>query len=364
MYMDLPLHWGHCPAWLFEKMVKVAEKFLILFVKEQWTEKLLDNLADPLWFQSLWCYLWFDWHSSGLTTVVWWVLSTALKNINYEIWIYCAGGKWKTAISTPKTLENLAYKFNFSFYRRLQNRSRFLAKVDNTLIQDWFNLYFHMIFFNKNWKYTIIQQGKFEENNYNFKWLLKKKWNWARRYHRWNDHWEKMIKVLENNMILPIDFKVSSSVRLPKVLNLASEKSWNIRKNIVELVDYISKSYKMPDHHLIGLNDFDYKKLVKTLSLIKTEITSFKDLIGIKGIWPKSIFNLVQTAELIYWVKADWTDPARFSFTHGGKDGTPYKPIREEFDDTIKNLKVMIDKAKKEATLKKIYFKSRWNLFS
>ncbi len=346
MHIDLPLHWWHCPPRLFEKMVKLAEKFLILFVKEEWTNKLLEKLSHPLWFQSFGCYLGFDWHSSWLTTVVWWVLSQALRNINYEVGIYVAGWKWKTALKTPQTIESLAWKYKITPFNKIKSRSRLLAKIDNSLIQDWFNLYYHTIFFDNKWNYVVIQQWA------NTKYKL------ARRYHRHSNIWEKILQILEGKTfwLKENEFFIASQKRLPQVLNLLSSKSDKIRQDIIEIIKYIQTHYKMPDHHWIKLSDFDYKKLIKILYIIREEKQTFKDLINIKGIWPKAIFNLVQTAELIYGDKADWSDPARFSFTHWWKDWTPYKPQPEEFDETIENLKYFIEKAKKETDLKKVYF--------
>ena len=346
MHIDLPLHGWHCPPRLFEKMTKLAEKFLILFVKEQWTKKLLENLSHPLWFQSLWCYLGFDWHSSWLTTVVWWALSQALKNINYEIWIYVAWWKWQSALKTPATIDSLAYKYQISCFNKIKSRSRLLAKVDNTLIQDWFNLYYHTIFFDNKGNYTIIQQWLNTNNKL------------ARRYHRNSNIWEKIIKILEWKIpgLEKEDFYIASQIKLSKVLNLISTKSNSIRKNLIKIIKYIQTHYKMPDHHIIKPSDFNFNKLIKTLYIIKTELQTFKDLINIKWIWPKAIFNLVHTAELIYWEKADRSDPARFSFTHWWKDWTPYRPKAEEFDETIENLKILIERAKRESNLNKIYF--------
>ena len=346
MRIDLPLHHWHCPPRLFEKMVKLAEKFLILFVKENWTKQLLEKLSHPLWFQSLGCYLGFDWHSSGLTTVVWWALSQALKNINYEIWIYVAWWKWQTALKIPQTIDSLAYKYQITSFNKIKSRSRLLAKVDNSLIQDWFNLYYHIIFFDSKGNYVVIQQ-----------WLNSQQ-KLARRYHRSSNIWEKIVKILEwqNSWLKKEDFFIASQIKLPKVLNLISTKSDIVRKNLIEIIKYIQTHYRMPDHHWIKSTDFDINKLVKTLYIIRNEIKTFKDLINIKWIGPKAIFNLVQTAELIYWEEADWKDPARFSFTHWWKDWTPYRPKPWEFDETIENLKYFIEKAKKQANLQKVYF--------
>jgi hypothetical protein len=56
---------------------------------------------------------------------------------------------------------------------------------------------------------------------------------------------------------------------------------------------------------------------------------------------------LVLTAELIYGAKASARDPARFSFAHGGKDGTPYPVDRATYDRTIEVLRNALDRARR-----------------
>jgi hypothetical protein len=165
-----------------------------------------------------------------------------------------------------------------------------LAKIDNSLIQDGFDLYYHTIFFDSKGNYVVIQQG------------ANSKYKLARRYHRHSNIGEKILKLLEGKTegLKENEFFIASQKRLPQVLNLLSTKSNKIRQDIMEIIKYIKTHYKMPDHHWIKISDFDYKKLIKTLYIIREENQTFKDLINIKGIGPKAIFNLVQTAELIY----------------------------------------------------------------
>jgi hypothetical protein len=50
-------------------------------------------------------------------------------------------------------------------------------------------------------------------------------------------------------------------------------------------------------------------------------------------------------AELVYGAEPSYKDPARYSFAHGGKDGTPYFPKQEEMDTTIRVLEKGIQKS-------------------
>ncbi len=342
MHIDLPLHGGHCPPWLFEKMTKLAKHFLLLFVKEKNSEELLLRLWDPLWFQALGNYLGFDWHSSGLTTVVGWALSQALGEIWPEIWIFVAWGKGMAWIRTPQKIDMVADRYKIFGADKYKKASRFVARADRYLLQDGFDLYYHQIFFDTKWRWVVIQQ-----------WMKQKR---ARRYHRNWQVGKKLFVLLGGGEGLELkDFKIARVKKENKVLNLLSAKSKKTNEHILELVKYIQTRHKMPEHHWIRANDFDFKRLVKTLVGIRQNIDSLKDLIGIQWIWPKAIFNLVQTSQLIWWDEPDWQDPARFAFTHWGKDGTPYKPRPQEFDETIEHLRILIEMAKQAATMKKIY---------
>jgi hypothetical protein len=65
---NLPLHGGHAPRWLFERMVKLSAEIASWIVVEQGTAELFQRLSDPLWFQAFGAVIGMDWHSSGVTT--------------------------------------------------------------------------------------------------------------------------------------------------------------------------------------------------------------------------------------------------------------------------------------------------------
>ena len=61
----------------------------------------------------------------------------------------------------------------------------------------------------------------------------------------------------------------------------------------------------------------------------------FETLLGIAGVGAKTVRALALVAELVHGAPASTRDPARFSFAHGGKDGTPYPVDRATYDRTI-----------------------------
>ncbi len=51
-------------------------------------------------------------------------------------------------------------------------------------------------------------------------------------------------------------------------------------------------------------------------------------------------------AEVIHGTACRFSDPARFSFAHGGKDGHPFPVPLKVYDETIRVLKTAVGKAK------------------
>jgi len=153
---NLPLHPGKAPAWLTGRMRKLAKEISAIMIDEYGAEKYLARISDPYWFQAFGCVLGYDWHSSGVTTVVTGVLKTALTPQEHGI-VVC-GGKGKTSRKTPSEIAETAEKFGFSEKQieTLTYTSRITAKVDNTAIQAGYQLYHHAFFITENAKWAVV----------------------------------------------------------------------------------------------------------------------------------------------------------------------------------------------------------------
>ena len=102
----------------------------------------------------------------------------------------------------------------------------------------------------------------------------------------------------------------------------------------------------MPKRHNILLQDLNPKRLDRSLlKAYEAQSDNFEELLGTRGVGPKTIRALSLTAELVYGEKACFKDPARFSFAHGGKDGIPYPVDRDLFDQTIRIFEKAIKKS-------------------
>jgi uncharacterized protein len=153
-------------------MIKLSYAVSKVIVDEYGQQELLRRLSGPLWFQAFGCLLGFDWHSSGVTTVVTGVMKESLNEDIHGISI--AAGKGKKSIETKNNIPELAEKhYNLSSAKidNLLYASKMAAKIDNAAVQDGYSLYHHVILFDKQANWTVVQQGMNSNNKM------------ARRYH-------------------------------------------------------------------------------------------------------------------------------------------------------------------------------------
>jgi hypothetical protein len=139
--INLPLHGGHAPPYLIRRMIKLSNSISKVIVDEYGQGEFLRRLSDPLWFQAFGCVLGFDWHSSGVTTVVTGVLKQSLNEEIHGISI--AGGKGKKATQAKNDIPKLAerfYNLSSTTIDDLMYASRMAAKVDNAAVQDCYSL--------------------------------------------------------------------------------------------------------------------------------------------------------------------------------------------------------------------------------
>ncbi len=336
----LPLHYGSAPRWLFEKMTKLAREISIILITENGQEEYLKRLANPNWFQALGCVLGFDWHSSGLTTTTCGALKEGLKPIEKELGLFICGGKGRTSRKTPYQIKEISQRFSLN-HQPLVYASKISAKVDNNALQDGYQLYHHSFFFTKNGQWAVIQQGMNDSSH------------WARRYHWLSDD----VKDFVNEPQSAIASQNPEEINKKKVLNLVASVSKNNRQitakvsqnkpeKTIKLIKKLQEA-KLPERHQLLVSDIKPKNLRKIfLSTYEQKPEDFEKLLGMKGVGPKTIRALSLISELIYGAPISTQDPARYSFAHGGKDGTPYPVDRKTYDQSIEFLRQAIQKAK------------------
>src|SRR6058998_2306274 len=148
--IKLPLDGGLTPSYLIHRMIRLSGAIAKVIVNQYGEHEFLRRLSDPLWFQALGCVLGFDWHSSGVTTVVTGVLKQALTVDIHGICI--AGGKGRKSREVKSEIPKLAEKYyNLSSSKTdyLSKASKMATKVDAAAVQDGYSLYHHVILFDK-----------------------------------------------------------------------------------------------------------------------------------------------------------------------------------------------------------------------
>ena len=349
--MNLPLHGGKAPYWLFSRMEKLSREIITLIVSEYGAVEMLERLSDPLWFQAFGCVLGFDWHSSGVTTTVCGAIKESIKGLEKDLGFFVAGGKGGTSRKTPSEIENAANLMGKDFTNLVYN-SKIVAKVDSNALQDGYQLYHHCFLFTKDGKiWSVIQQGMNEDNRM------------ARRYHWLSKDFtsfvcepHKAICCDQKGIVLNLVASESEEAR-ETVTGLSCEKPEHVLKDLKKIRQWQEGSHTLPIRHNIKLNDIDLKRLEKIfISTYERKPENFENLLAMKGVGPKTIRALALISELVYGVKYSIKDPARFSFTHGGKDGIPYPVDRENYNCSIDILHNAVRDSKigREAKIKAI----------
>jgi hypothetical protein len=333
---NMPLHYGKAPPWLFQRMVKLAREITVFIVVEFGPEEMLRRMSDPCWFQAFGCVLGFDWHSSGVTTTVCGALKEGLKGLEPDLGLFVAGGKGSTSRRTPAEIEAFGEAISLD-PSPLIYASRMAAKVDNSALQDGYQLYHHVFLFTKGGSWAVVQQGMNEVNRY------------ARRY-----HW---LGESVADFVCEPHAAICSQGR-GEVLNLVANESSAARSAITGIAteqptEGVLKDMKrlktldLPRRHYISVQDIHPDRLSKSLVVIyERQPKGFEELLSIEGVGPKTVRALSLISELVYGAPPSFRDPARYSFAHGGKDGYPFPVDRQTYDKSIQLLAQAVQRAR------------------
>ena len=334
-FAHLPLHGGKAPRYLFERMVPLSREIVVFIASEFGRDEVLRRLSDPYWFQAFGCVLGFDWHSSGLTTTVCGALKEGLRGLERDLGVFVAGGKGATSRRTPAEI-TAACEITGRDPAPLVYASRMSAKVDNSAVQDGYQLYHHAFVFTADGQWCIVQQGMNDANAM------------ARRYHWLSDGLADFVS--EPHAAVCCDATT-------RTLNLVAAESADARSASAALagekpeVTLAALGHlpllEMPRRHHVTTADIDPRYLEKVL--LKTYAAApadFEALLSIEGVGAKTMRALALTSELVYGVQASHRDPARYAFAHGGKDGTPFPVDRATYDKTIDVMRHALNGAK------------------
>lgn len=375
-HADLPLHTGTVPRWLADRMMVLGTLITESLVENFGPDEVLVRLSDPLWFQSFGAVMGMDWHSSGITTSVMYALKRGLNPRAKELGIYVCGGRGKYSRLTPDELLEIASREGLNGDELVRN-SKLVAKVDNNAVQDGFQLYQHNFVLTRNGNWTVVQQGM---NG------AEKK---ARRYHWCSTNLRSFVEephsgVVGDNRgkILNLTDTEAKGAR-NSILEMSREEPERMLREIVqigkpasqmilmqdgksvggvaggstalpeqqelfpELQETNERSIVMPTHHEVLAQDVDLKRLGGVLATAyESQPKDFESLMLTPGLGPRTLQSLALVSEVIYGTPSRFTDPARFSFAHGGKDGHPFPVPLKIYDESIRVLRDSIEKSK------------------
>jgi hypothetical protein len=347
----LPLHYGRAPRYLIVRMQKLAREIVSIIVDEYGSKEFLTRVSDPFWFQALGCVLGYDWHSSGVTTVVTGILKQAISPEQQGIAV--CGGKGKASRKTPMEIGKIGEEFGFSSenIEALRYASRMSAKVDNTAVQAGYQLYHHAFFVADDKEWAVVQQGMCAKDRT------------ARRYHWLSDNIRSFVIEPHNAIV--------GNARRDVVLDMTAEQSDGCRKASVDLVkeepkrlirmfQTIRPEFQKSLNEWLPRNtgstwkEYSFENLSmprnanwKTLrEVYEFQPSNYEELLGIRGVGPATVRGLALVAEVIYGEKPSWKDPVKYSFAYGGKDGVPYPVNRKAMDESIQILKQAVESAR------------------
>ena len=331
-FADTPLHGGHVPGWLAERMTRLGTAIVESILLHYGQSAFLSRLSDPFWFQALGSVMGMDWHSSGITTSVMGALKRGLNPRASDLGLYVCGGRGKQSRKTPEELFTIADRQGLDG-EDLVRSSRLTARIDNNCIADGFQIYLHSFVVASSGEWAVVQQGM--NTNTGF----------ARRYH-WHSAKVRDFVVEPHTGIMgqpagPIINLVDAQA------GPAQDALLLMARDRPELTLSEIRHLEMPRHHDIRAEDIDLNRLGAVLAVAyERDLHSFADLLLTEKPGPRTLQTLAMVAEVIHGTPVRFSDPARYSFALGGKDGHPFPVPLKTYDESINVLRRSLDVAK------------------
>ncbi len=329
---DMALWDGGIPAWLFQRMKKLALPMVETLLIEHGHQEFLRRLSNPFWFQSFGAVIGMDWNSSGITTAVMRALKEAINPHAPSLGLYVCGGKGKESRETPRELLRIGDATGLNG-DQLARESKLTAKVDNTALQDGFQLYLHSFVVSEKGDWTVIQQG------------MQGRQGLARRYH-WHSVGLESFTEEPHAAVCgknrgPI-LNLTAKAALPTQAALLAISSESPEKILSEV-----PRMKLPDYCDLRASDINLQRLGGVLRLAQEQSTrTFDELLLLKGMGPRTLQSLTFISEVLHGTPSRFEDPARFAFAHGGKSGTPFPVPTRVYDESIQAMEESISRAK------------------
>jgi hypothetical protein len=330
-------------------MKRLAKVITEVVVYEYGREEFLRRMSDPFFFQALSCVLGYDWHSSGTTTVTMGALKEALKP--EELGIAVCGGKGRVSRRAPSEIGKVAEIFSLSTSKMeaLQYASRMAAKVDNSCLQDGYQLYHHCFVLAEDGNWVVVQQGMSGRLARRYHWLSSAVKDFVEEPH------SGICGDRREEVVLDMTSRGSDEARKAS-LDLVKDNPKHLAKYVLSveqrtLDEYLERSpwvlkLTMSPRHRIS--DLTERTMASLRGAYEIQPENYEELVAIRGVGPKTVRALALVSDLIYGKPPSWKDPAKYSFAHGGKDGIPFPVDKPTYQRTTEILESAIEGAKIE----------------
>ncbi len=362
---DLPLHGGRVPRWLSARMERLGRVIVEAIAHHYGRDEVLRRLAHPFWFQSLGAVMGMDWHSSGITTSVVGALKRGLEPLAPEVGLHVCGGRGRHSRRTPDELLAVGERTGLDG-EALGRASRLVAKVDSAAVQDGYALYLHAFVVSDAGDWVVVQQGMSDARGQ------------ARRYHWLSEDLHSFVE------------EPHSAIEGPgggEILNLTDRRAAAARR---AQVDWVARGpdavlaalpraaraplprtlplphLQMPAHHDVRGEDVVLRRLHGALrAATEAGPRDFAELLSTPGVGARTIESLALVAEVVHGTPSRFSDPARFSMAHGGKDGHPFPVPLRVYDETLRVLREALDRARlgnddRLAAVRRLDEQARW----
>jgi hypothetical protein len=349
---ELPLHNGRVPPWLAQRMARLGAVICQAVAHHYGRDELLRRLAHPFWFQSFGAVMGMDWHSSGITTSVLGALKRGLAPLSAELGLTVCGGRGKHSRATPAELLAVGERTGVDG-AALGRASRLVAKVDSAAVQDGYDLYLHGFIIADDGKWTVVQQGM---NGARRK---------ARRYHWLSEGLESFVDAphaaiagVRGGTIINLTDRRAAASRAGQLTALAALGPDGVAQTFGKLdaqparagaapAEPLLPHLIMPDHHDVRAKDVVERRLHGALAAAAEQgPKDFADLLLVAGVGARTVRALALVAEVVHGAPCRFSDPARFSFAHGGKDRHPFPVPTRVYDETLRVMKAAVESAR------------------
>jgi len=329
---DLPLHGGRVPSWLAARMTELGTAIAEQVILNYGQSEFLTRLSDPFWFQAYGAVMGMDWHSSGITTSVLGALKRGINPRFSELGLVVCGGSGRPSVRTPDELRAFSQKTGLDG-DALARTSRLTARIDNNAVVDGFQLYLHSFVITQSGEWAVVQQG------------MNPAGHLARRYH-WHSASVRDFVSAPHTAIV--------GQPQGEILNLVDTRATKAQNALLTIAKgpltsslNDARRLVMPMQHDVRAKDVDLKRLGAVLAVAhEQELRDFASLLLVEGLGPRTLQSLALIAEVVHGAPARFSDPARFSFAHGGKDGHPFPVPLKTYDESLGVLRRSLEAAR------------------